>query len=136
MTLQEQLKQCFSELIAEYTRIKINQERLYSCRVERKEQEDKLTTAPHITLDGACKKIDELNNKIKFYSLQINGCIGIIVGNIRGLLVANGYDITANIPVVWGAVQDIRTLTFREDISEQKFKDGLKYIASKWFVTD
>lgn len=134
MTLQEQFEKCFNELTAEYTRIKINKERLYSCRMERKTQEERLQTSISMIIDATCKRVDELNNKIKFYSLQINGCIGIIVGNIRGLLIANGYDMITNIPVAWSAVQDIKTLTFREGISEQKFRNGLKYITSKWFA--
>lgn len=136
MTLQEQFKACFNELTAEYTRIKLNKERIWDCRLKRLELEENLKYAICTLLDVTCKRIDELNNKIKFYVLQINGCVGIIVGNIRGLLVANGYDTTTNTPVTWDMAQDIKTLVDRKDISEKKFRDGLKYITDKWKQSD
>lgn len=132
MTLQEQFKACFNELTPEYTRIKLNKERIWNCRQECIQQEEDLKVVLCTLLDANCKKIDELNNKIKFYALQINGYIGIIVGNIRGLLIANGYDITTNMLVAWNMAQDIKILVDREDISEKKFRDGLKYITDKW----
>ena len=136
MTLQEQFKACLNELTPEYTRIKLNKERIWNCRQERIKLEEDLKIVICTLLDANCKRIDELNNKIKFYALQINGCIGIIVGNIRGLLVSNGYDITTYMPVAWNIVQDIKTLVDREDISENKFRDGLKYITDKWKQSD
>lgn len=132
MTLQEQLKACLNELTPEFTRIKLNKERIWDCRLERLELEEDSKYVICTLLDANCKKIDELNNKIKFYALQINGYIGIIVGNIRGLLIANGYDITTNMLVAWNMAQDIKILVDREDISEKKFRDGLKYITDKW----
>lgn len=136
MTLQEKFKTCFNELTPEFTRINLNKERIWDCRLERLELEDDLKYVICTLIDTDCKKIDELNNKIKFYALQINGCIGIIVGNIRGLLVSNGYDITTNMFVAWNMAQDIKTLVDREDISEKKFRDGLKYITDKWKQSD
>ena len=136
MTLQEQFKACLNELTPEYTRIKLNKERIWNCRQERIKLEEDLEVVICTLLDANCKRIDVLNNKIKFYALQINGCIGIIVGNIRGLLIPNGYDITTNMPVAWNIVQDIKTLVDREDISENKFRDGLKYITDKWKQSD
>ena len=136
MTLQEQFKACFNELTPEYTRIKLNKERIWNCRQERIKLEEDLKVVICTLLDANCKRIDELNNKIKFYALQINGCIGIIVGNIRGQLVVNGYNVTSNTPVAWNIVQDIKTLVDREDISEMKFQHGLKYITDKWKQSD
>ncbi len=136
MTLQEQFKACLNELTPEFTRIKLNKERIWDCRLERLELEEDSKYVICTLLDVNCKKINELNNKIKFYALQINGCVGIIVGNIRGLLVANGYNVTSNTPVAWNIVQDIKTLVDREDISEKKFRDGLKYITNKWIQSD
>lgn len=136
MTLQEQFKACFNELTPEYTRIKLTKEKIWNCRQERIQQEEDLKVVICTLLDVTCKRIDELNNKIKFYALQINGCIGIIVGNIRGLLVANGYNVTSNTPVTWDMAQDIKILVDREDISEKKFRDGLKYIIDKWKQSD
>ena len=136
MTLQEKFKTCFNELTPEYTRIKLNKERIWNCRQERIKLEEDLKVVTCTLLDVNCKKINELNNKIKFYALQINGCIGIIVGNIRGLLVSNGYDITTYMPVAWNIVQDVKTLVDRKGISEKKFRDGLKYITDKWKQSD
>lgn len=132
MTLQEQFKACFNELTPEYTRIKLNKERIWNCRQERIKLEEDLKVVICTLLDVTCKRIDELNNKIKFYYLQTNSCIGIIIGNIRGQLIANGYNVTSNTPVAWNIVQDTKTLVEREDISEKKFQDGLKYITNKW----
>ena len=136
MTLQEQFKACFNELTPEYTRIKLNKERIWNCRQERIQLEEDLKVVICTLLDVTCKRIDELNNKIKFYALQINSCIGKIVGNIRGLLVANGYDTTTNTPVTWDMAQDIKTFVDREDISDKKFRYGLKYITDKWKQSD
>lgn len=136
MTLQEELKACFNELTPEYTRIKLNKERIWNYRQERIKLEEDLKVVICTLLDVNCKRINELNNKINFYAIQINGCIGKIVGNIRGLLVANGYNVTSNTPVAWNIVQDIKTLVDREDISEKKFQDGLKYITDKWKQSD
>lgn len=136
MILQEKFKTCFNELTPEYTRIKLNKERIWNCRQERAKMEEELKVVICTLLDVNCKRINELNNKINFYALQINGCIGIIVGNIRGLLIANGYNVTSNTPVAWNIVQDIKTLVDREDISEKKFQDGLKYIINKYKQSD
>lgn len=136
MTLQEQFKTCFNELTPEYTKIKLNKERIWNCRQERIEYEANLEVSICTLLDVTCKRIDELNNKIKFYYLQTNSCIGKIVGNIRGLLIANGYDVTSNTDTAWRIVQDIKTLVDREDISEKKFRDGLKYIIDKYKPSD
>ncbi len=136
MTLQEKFKTCFNELTPEYTKIGLNQERIWNCRQERLKLEEDLRVAEYTLVDANCATIDELTFKIKAYTLQINIQIEIIVGNIRGLLVSNGYDITTNMLVAWNIVQDIKTLVDREDISENKFRDGLKYITDKWKQSD
>nr|DAH54449.1 MAG TPA: hypothetical protein [Caudoviricetes sp.] len=133
MTLQEQFKTCFNELTPEYTRIGLNQERIWNCRQERAKIEEKLKVEECTPLYvNRRTTIDKLSIEIEVYSLQINACIGVIVSNIRRLLVANGYNVTSNTPVAWNMAQDIKTLVDREDISEKKFQDGLKYITSKW----
>lgn len=136
MTLQEKFKTCFNELAPEYTKIGLYEERIWDCRQERAKLEEDLRVAEYTLVDANCATIDELDYKIKLYTLQINIQIEIIVGNIRGLLVANGYDITTNMPVAWNVAQDIRILVDREDISEKKFQDGLKYITNKWKQSD
>ena len=136
MTLQEQFKTCFNELAPEYTKIELNQERIWNCRQERLKLEEDLKVAEYTLLDANCAKIDKLTYKIQVYALQINIQIEIIAGNIRGLLVANGYNVTRNTPVAWNVVQDIKTLVDREDISEKKFQDGLKYITNKWIQSE
>lgn len=136
MTLQEQFKTCFNELTPEYTRIKLYEERIWDCRQERAKMEEELKVAKCTLLNANCKAINKLNKRIKRYTLQINSCVRIIVSNIKVLLVVNGYDVTINTPVAWNIVQDTKILVDREDISEKKFQDGLKYITNKWIQSE
>lgn len=136
MTLQEELKTCFNELASEYTKIKINEEKLSVCKSERTVLEKRFMTEQHIRVAVTRKAINHLNNKIKFYLSQINGCVEVIVGNIRGMLITDGYFITIYTPIAWEIVQDIKTLVDREDISEKNFRDGLKYILNNYKQSD
>lgn len=136
MTLQEKFKTCFNELTPEYTKIKLYEERIWDCRQERAKMEEELKVATSTLLEANCETINMLTTKIEVCSLQINACIKVIVSNIKGLLVANGYEITWNEPLVWHIAQDVKTLVDREDISEKKFQDGLKYITNKWIQSE
>lgn len=136
MTLQEQFKTCFNELAPEYMKIGLNQERILNCRQERLKLEEDLKVAECTILYANCAKIDKLTYEIQVYALQINIQIEKIAGNIRRLLVANGYNVTSNTLVAWNIVQDTKTLVDREDISEKKFQDGLKYILNNYKQSD
>lgn len=136
MTLQEELKACFNNLAPEYTKIKLYEERLALCKFERTNVERRIRTEQHIRVAATRKALNDLNKKIKFYLSQINGCVEVIVGNIRGMLIIDGYFITIYTPIAWEMVQDIKTLVDREDISEKKFRDGLKYIIDKYKPSD
>lgn len=136
MTLQEELKTCFNELTPEYTKIKINEEKLAVYGFERTAVEKRIKTEQHIRIAVTCKAINDLNKKIKLYCLQTNGCVEMIVDTIRGMLVTNGYVITTYTPIAWEMVQDIKTLVDREDISEKEFRDGLKYILNNYKQSD
>lgn len=136
MTLQEELKACFNNLTPEYTKIKLNEERLALCKFERTNVERRIRTEQHIRVAATRKALNDLNKKIKFYLSQINGCVEVIVGNIRGMLITDGYFITIYTPIAWEIVQDIKTLVDREDISEKNFRDGLKYILNNYKQSD
>lgn len=136
MTLQEELKACFNELTAEYTKIKLNEERLALCEFERTNVERRIKTEQHIRVAATRKALNDLNKKIKFYLSQTNGCVEVIVDHIRGMLVTHDYVITTYTPIAWEIVQDIKILVDREDISEKKFQDGLKYILNNYKQSD